>query len=135
MTQTPPPLATVTVVGLDPAKPAAPAPADAKPVVAEDGSITVVDAGGRRIVVKRLTPVETYRMMKVTKATGDEGFFGMACMAAAVRSLGGEGCLLPHSEMTIEAMLQRLGADGLAAVGVAMGAGSEDAENTGAPKA
>jgi hypothetical protein len=90
------------------------------------------DAKGRMIEARPLDALETYRLMKITKATGGEGFFGMAAMACAVRSIDGEPEGLLGSEIQIEAMIQRLGNHGLAAVAKAL---SEKEEELGeAPK-
>jgi hypothetical protein len=77
----------------------------------------IVDSRGRKIEVRPLSPVETYRLMKITRATGEEGFFGMAAMACAVRSIDGEPEGFINNERDIELMLQQLGGEGLTAVG------------------
>jgi hypothetical protein len=74
------------------------------------------DAKGRMLEVRPLNALETYRLMKITKATGGEGFFGMAAMAAAVRSIDGEPEAYINTDREIEVMIQRLGNEGLAAV-------------------
>jgi hypothetical protein len=79
------------------------------------------DARGRMIEAHPLDALETYRLMKLTKAEGGEGFFGMAAMACSVRSIDGDAELGFSSEMELEALIQRLGNEGLAAVGAALG--------------
>jgi hypothetical protein len=76
----------------------------------------IKDAKGRMLEVRPLSALETYRLMKITKATGGEGFFGMAAMAAAVRSIDGEPEAYINTDREIEVMIQRLGNEGLAAV-------------------
>jgi hypothetical protein len=77
------------------------------------------DARGRLIEVKPLDALEIYRLMKITKATGAEGFFGMAVMVCSVRSIDGESEII-NNDREIEIMIQRLGNEGLAAVSEAL---------------
>lgn len=103
------------------------------PVAASTGQKGKIrDARGRLIEVRPLDAVETYRLLKITKATGGEGYFGMASMACAVRSIDGELEGYINTDREIEAMIGRLGNDGLAAVAKAL---SEYEEELGeAPK-
>jgi hypothetical protein len=78
------------------------------------------DAKGRTLVVRPLDSIETYRLLKITKATGNEGFFGMAAMAASVQSIDGEPEAFINNDRDIELMVQRLGSHGMAAVATAL---------------
>lgn len=83
---------------------------------------TITDARGRKIVVKILDPVEFYRLGKMMGAAADSEFArNYASVAAAVRELDGEEETFPNSEREIEAMLTRLGHDGLEAANEALG--------------
>jgi hypothetical protein len=93
-----------------------PVSSDAAPL--QNGKIR--DARGRMIEVKPLNALEIYRLMKITKATGAEGFFGMAVMVCSVRSIDGEPEAFINSDRDIESMIQSLGNDGLAAVSEAL---------------
>jgi hypothetical protein len=84
------------------------------------------DARGRLLEVRPLSALETYRLMKITKATGGEGFFGMAAMACAVRSIDGEPEGFLNSDRDIEVLIQLLGNEGLAAVAEALSEKQEE---------
>jgi hypothetical protein len=86
----------------------------------------ILDARGRTIEVRPLNAIETYRLLKITKATGGEGYFGMAAMAASVRGIDGDPEAFINNDRDIEAMVQRLGNDGLAAVAKALGEHEEE---------
>ncbi len=107
--------------------------AQAKPPNAANSAVAVTDKKGRRIEVRSLNPIESYRLLKLTKATGLEGFFGMATMAATVRSIDGDPVGFPAKESEIEFMLQRLGNEGITAVVEALNAETE-VETIDAPK-
>jgi hypothetical protein len=116
---------TVVVIGDEPK-----APSPLQPQVVK-GKIT--DSTGRQLVVRPLNSLETYRLLRLTKATGEEGFFGLASMAAAVRSIGDAEVAFPGSERELEFRVQQLGNEGLAAAAKAL-AGLRDDGDLEAPK-
>lgn len=80
-----------------------------------------VDASGRRILVKGLSPLEVYRLAKIMGEAADSGFArNYAAIAASVREIDGEPEAFPNSDREIEAMLQRLGEEGLDTVAAAL---------------
>ena len=81
----------------------------------------VVDAKGRRIVVRPIDALEEYRLAKIMGTTADSSrAWYLALQAASVREIEGEPEAFPNSDREIEAMIQRLGADGFDAVGKAL---------------
>ncbi|WP_293857206.1 hypothetical protein [uncultured Alsobacter sp.] len=79
------------------------------------------DANGRVIKVKVIGPVELYRLTKVLGAfSSNQATMNMAMSACSVIAIGGEPVSPPSTEREIEAVLQRLGYEGLAAAGEAL---------------
>jgi hypothetical protein len=96
-----------------------PAQAISAPAKRKPGTIT--DALGRKIVVKSLDPLQVYRLAKIMGAAADSDFArGYAALAACVREFEGEEEDFPTSDREIEAMMQRLGTEGLDAVNEAL---------------
>lgn len=81
--------------------------------------VTVTDANGRSIGIKRLGPVERMRMFKVIggEQAKNDAYLGIAALAFLVRSIDGDTINQPTSELQLEGLVQRLGDDGLNAVG------------------
>jgi hypothetical protein len=76
-----------------------------------------LDPDGRKIVVRKMTPVEQFRFKKVIGRYMDNaGYLMDAMMAASVRSVDGNPMPFPQSEADVEFILVRLGDDGWAAV-------------------
>lgn len=95
----------------------------------------VRDAKGRTIVVRPLNSLDTYRLLKITKAGGTEGFFGMAVLAVSARSIDGTS-VYANTDREVEATIQWLGNHGLAAVADALVELHKEEEGAGddAPK-
>jgi hypothetical protein len=82
---------------------------------------TVIDAKGRKVVVRPLNPIELYRLAKVMGQAADSDFArNYASFAACVREFDGEPEAFVNSDREIEAMMQRLGTEGLEAVNQAL---------------
>lgn len=86
-----------------------------KIVRAANDPVEVVDATGRVIVIKKLTPVERLRMLKLIGGQ-NEHYMGMAALAYLVASIDGSPVTKPTSELQIEARIQQLGDDGIDAI-------------------
>lgn len=98
------------------------ASADAPNTKNADGSIQVIDARGRAIVVKKLTALDKMRLTRIAGADGsmNQAYMGYALMAASVVSIGGEPEPFPKSIQAIEALVAQLDDDGLEAIGGAV---------------
>lgn len=84
--------------------------------------IEVTSKDGRRLTVRSLTP---RKRMNVFAAIGPElsanqSYWGVAMLAVAVISIDGESVTTPNTRREIEALVDRLGDDGLFAVGRAL---------------
>jgi hypothetical protein len=92
------------------------------------------DARGRRIGVVKPSALARYRILKMlgSENAGNQHVLGYAMLAACVRELDGQQVMAPNSEREIEVLIDRLGDEGLAAVGQCMaekfGFGSPDKE-------
>lgn len=103
------------------ATPAAPPIVTQMPKVLAGEAATRTDARGRRITVKRLDPIQLYRLTKMMgQAANSEASVNLAMLAAAVREIDGAPEPFPTNESQIEAMLQRLGFDGIDAAAEAL---------------
>jgi hypothetical protein len=80
------------------------------------------DARGRRIGVVKPSALARYRLLKMLGAenAGNQHVLGYAMLAACVRELDGQQVFAPNSEREIEALIDRLGDEGLAAIGECM---------------
>lgn len=83
---------------------------------------SVQDKAGRVIALRRLGVVEQLRLFKVLgpELAENRAYVGLARVAAAVAALDGIPVPFPAGEAGIEAVLERLGEDGVAAVGAAL---------------
>jgi hypothetical protein len=76
-----------------------------------------LDATGRKIVVRVLSPVEQFRFKKVVGTfMGNPGYMLDAMMAASVRNIDGNPMPFPQSEANVEFILEKLGWDAWQAV-------------------
>ena len=76
-----------------------------------------LEADGRKIVVRKMTPIEQFRFKKVIgKFMDNLGFLSDAMMAASVRKVDGDPMPFPQSEANVEFILEKLGSDGWDAV-------------------
>jgi hypothetical protein len=109
--------------------------AEAAAPVRKPGTIT--DAKGRKIVVRPVNPLEEYRLSKIMGQAGESSWARtIALQAAAVREFDGEEEDFPNSDREIEAIVQRLGAEGFEAVNKALSelAEAKPKSNMGAVK-
>jgi hypothetical protein len=84
--------------------------------------ITVTDALGRRIKVRKLRPSERGRLSRKLgqEAAGDPVTFGHSFIAASVTEMDGDPVFFPQSLIEAEALADRLGDEGLEAAGGAI---------------
>ncbi|HUM08742.1 MAG TPA: hypothetical protein VLT37_07700 [Acidocella sp.] len=87
----------------------------------------VSDRGGRRIELRRVGVVEQLRLFKALgpDLSENRAYFGLAKLAAAVAMIDDVPVPIPASEAGIEAVLERLGEDGVEAVGAYLTADAE----------
>ncbi len=81
-----------------------------------------VDAKGRRIGVVKPSALMRYRLLKILGAENakNEMVLGNAMLAFLVREINGEQIMAPNSDRQIEALIDRLDDEGLAAVAVCL---------------
>jgi hypothetical protein len=77
---------------------------------------------GRRLVLRRLTALDKLRLFKAAgpALAQNQLWLGMAVLAASVSMIDDIPVPPPASEAQIEAMVARLGDDGIAAVAAAL---------------
>src|ERR1700761_8596672 len=86
-----------------------------------DGSsrwMTVVDATGRRLSVRRLNALDTLRLFKAAGPTlsENEAWLSLAGLAFSVQEIDGVPVPAPTNEIQIEGIIDRLGDEGLNAI-------------------
>lgn len=83
---------------------------------------TATDAAGRQIGVRRMGPLDRLKMFEVIgpENSKNEPYLGYAALAFHVGSIDGEPVARPATKLQLEALIQRLGDDGLEAVGAAL---------------
>jgi len=83
-----------------------------------DGVVSAIDRSGRTLVIHRPTALDTLRLFKAAGPTlaQNEAWLAMAGLACAVREIDGVPSPMPTNETQIEALVSKLGDDGLAAV-------------------
>jgi hypothetical protein len=81
-------------------------------------TFAVVDRKGRRLVLRRLTALDTLRLFKVAGPVLalNEPWLSMAGLAFSVLEIDGLPTPPPASEPQIENLIDRLGEEGLAAI-------------------
>lgn len=94
----------------------APAETPSQSVIrAANEGVTVTDRTGRAIAIRRLGPVERLRMLKLIGGQ-NEHYMGMASLAFLVFSIDGDAIARPVNDLQLEALIQRLGDEGIEAV-------------------
>jgi hypothetical protein len=89
----------------------------AVPAAVKSNSGEITDARGRKLVVKLLDPLETYRLARAMGPSADVDVArAYGSYAASVRVIDGVPQVFPNSDRDIQAMLQLLGSDGVEAV-------------------
>jgi hypothetical protein len=82
---------------------------------------TVIDAKGRKIVCKLLSPLEQYRLSKIMGEAGESAWTRqIASNAATVQSINGVQEAFINNDSDIEAMIESLGDEGFEAVNEAL---------------
>lgn len=118
------------VSGVDPNNPAAPALPVAKPaavaeqtptqqiVNAATDEVSVIDVRGRKITTRKLRPLSRTRLFKLIGPDNSRNMplLGYYSMAVSVTQIDGVAVVWPSKEIEIEALLDRLGDDGIDAV-------------------
>ena len=91
-------------------------------MVASGWSGAVVDGQGRRLELKRLGVLERLRLFEAAGAelSRNDRWLGMAVLAASVTAMDGVPLPFPASKAAVEAAVQRLGEEGIAAVAGAL---------------
>jgi hypothetical protein len=89
----------------------------------------VLEAGGRRLTLRRLTALDKLRLFKAAGPllAQNQPWLGMAVIATSVAAIDDVPMPPPINELQIEAMIGRLGDAGIAAVAEAL---HQDAEPT-----
>lgn len=82
----------------------------------------VVDSLGRRLSVRRLTALDKLRLFKAAGPTlvQNSAWIGLALLAASVTAIDDVPMPFPATEAQIEALVAKLGEDGLTAVAKAV---------------
>ena len=83
---------------------------------------TITDTQGRRLELRKLTALEKLRMFKAAgpHLAQNQPWLGMAVLACSVAAIDDVPVPMPASEALIEALVQRLGDDGINAVAAAL---------------
>lgn len=91
---------------------------------------TVRDAQGRRIVLRRLGALDKLRLFEAAGPvlSGNDRWLGMAVLACSVTAIDDVPWPMPANKQGVEAMVQRLGDDGITAVSQALAPADADAD-------
>lgn len=83
---------------------------------------TVTDTLGRRLALRRLTALDKLRLFKAAGPglAHNQPWLGMAMLAASVTAIDDVPVPPPATEQQIEAMVMRLGDEGIAAIAGAL---------------
>jgi hypothetical protein len=94
----------------------------ARLVAAAGAACEVTDARGRRLSLRRLTALDKLRLFKAAGPVlaQNQPWLGMAVLACSVWAIDDVPVPAPASEAHIEALVNRLGDDGIAAIGAAL---------------
>jgi hypothetical protein len=78
----------------------------------------ITDRAGRRLTLRKVGVLETVRLFKALGPvlSANDAYMGMASYAVAVAMLDDVPLPFPVNEAGVEALLERLGADGIDAV-------------------
>lgn len=79
---------------------------------------TATDARGRQYLLRRPSALDTLRLFKAAGPilAQNEPWLAMASLASSVQAIDGVPVPVPANEVQIEALIERLGEDGLAAI-------------------
>lgn len=103
--------------------PRPPAPAPAAPAIGANSGVktmTVTDAQGRQITIKKLGPLDNWRLMKLLgpEHSKHDGMYSYAMLVMAITAIDGQPEAPPSTMLQLEHMIGRLDEDGLSAVGL-----------------
>lgn len=81
----------------------------------KDGSTVVVDSKGRRISIREPTILQESRLVRMMGEAGTNAAYmtGYVLPAAMVTAIDGEAVFFPLNQMQVEAMIERLGREGM----------------------
>jgi len=96
----------------------------ARIVAAAQATQDVADAAGRALTVRKPGALDRLRLFKAAGAVlaGNPAWLGLATIAASVVAMDGVPLPFPATEGQIEALVQRLGYHGIAAVSAVLAA-------------
>ena len=82
----------------------------------------VLDGQGRRLTLRQLGALDKLRLFEAAGAelSRNDRWLGMAVLACSVTAIDGVPWPMPASKQGVEAMVQRLGDEGIAAVSQAL---------------
>ena len=94
----------------------------ARLIAAAQAAPEVTDAQGRRLALRRLGALDKLRLFKAAGAqlAQNQPWLGMALLAASVAAIDDIPVPPPTSEAQIEALISKLGDDGINAVATAL---------------
>ena len=94
----------------------------ARLIAAAQAAPCVTDAGGRVLALRRLTALDKLRLYKAAgpQLAQNAPWMGVALLAASVTAIDKVPVPPPATEAQVEALVGRLGEDGLAAVAEAL---------------
>jgi len=89
---------------------------------AHDHDMVISDDSGRRLELRRLTALDKLRLFKAAgpHLAHNQPWLGMAVLACSVAAIDDVPVPMPATEALIEALVARLGDDGIAAVAAAL---------------
>ena len=92
----------------------------------------VTDTQGRRLELRKLTALEKLRLFKAAgpHLAQNQPWLGMAVLACSVAAIDDVPVPMPANESLIEALVQRLGDDGIAAIAAALAPPPDTADST-----
>lgn len=91
-------------------------------ILTAHASHVVTDRRGRRLTVRPLTALDTLRLLKAAgpSLAQNEAWLAMAGLVFCISDIDGVPVPAPTTESQIEALVDRLGEDGLAAIAQAL---------------
>jgi hypothetical protein len=94
------------------------------------GSFAAVDKKGRRLLVRRLTALDTLKLFKAAGPVLSQNgsWLSMASLAFAVLEIDGVPIPAPTTEPQIESLVDKLGDDGLLAIAEVLNDDPSEAE-------
>jgi hypothetical protein len=94
----------------------------ARVIAAAQAAPCVTEAQGRRLHLRKLTALDKLRLFKAAGPVlaQNQSWLGMAVLAVSVVAIDDVPVPAPGNEAQIEALVGRLGDDGIAAIGAAL---------------